>query len=382
MSTSKFNQTSLMMEECNYLISYYDHEQIIYLYVLSPLALIGILLNALCVYIYGNRSFSTSSTAFKYLRYLSVVDLLICCIQLPYTLSFYTQAANKHDYLRGHLFLIYIYLPIANMLSNLATLLTLLVTIERLVSVKWPTRKARLFSSSRFCFSCMLAIAISVAVNFVYFFYFRLNNCYDLEPNKFTNTFFMKSFTYIREALMRIIPILIMSVSNTIIIRTVRASRRRMKRSAKATTPHLIDQSNEQASPGKPSMLALNNLVNDNSMMIDLVESKQADAKEKRPLVKKVKKAQKLKKDNQITYMAIFVFVLYTIGSVPMLIVIPNVFFSNEQLQTFEYKELAAIANLLELSQSFLRFFIYFCFTTQFRLVFYGIFSKTSKQVI
>lgn len=67
-----------------------------------------------------------------------------------------------------------------------------------------------------------------------------------------------------------------------------------------------------------------------------------------------------------------------------MVFAYPGLLFSVEQIQTDYYKIFALLANILELIQcSVVRFLIYFCFTTQFREVFYKMlgFKRTKPNV-
>ncbi len=76
------------------------------------------------------------------------------------------------------------------------------------------------------------------------------------------------------------------------------------------------------------------------------------------------------RQDNQLTLMTICVALLYIACSVPMclIILLPSLVWKTNVTDTHEYKHFAAICNSLELFQCLVRFFIYYFFTTQFRV--------------
>lgn len=364
MINDDFENLTVERSDCNVTLTYFPIEAIIYRYILCPLAVSGILFNIISIHIYGDKSFAT--TAFKYLRLLAIVDLVICTIVIPYCIAFYTPARDADDIFGRYVYLFYIYIPLSNIFSNLATLLTILVTIERLVSVRWPTHKTTLFSPFRFKLSCVIVVSYDLAINFVYFFFYKVAKCADPTYNEFAKHPLMKVFTLFREISLRFVPIVILIVSNGIIIHTVQQSRNRMKKRAPpksapstATATTAVEETKNDSK----------NVATVENIQVELASNGKKDNKS-------AKKPKKSRKDNQLTHMAIFVAIVYIIGSIPMILVTPGIVYSVENTSTVTYKILAAIANVLELSQSCLRFFIYFCFTTQFRLLFFQFYLR------
>ena len=94
--------------------------------------------------------------------------------------------------------------------------------------------------------------------------------------------------------------------------------------------------------------------------------------------------AKRNRQDNQLTLMTICVALFYIICSVPMclIILLPNLIWDTDVSDTKLYKHFAAICNSLELIQCSVRFFIYYFFTTQFRVELRKIFSflKVEKK--
>lgn len=118
------NQTSCPLD-----MHYLSVEMYGYLFVVCPLAFVGILLNLISLKCFLDKSFN--SVTFKYLRLITLTDFFICVIIIPYCVLFYTQPFNKYDLYGRNLYLAFLYMPGANVAINVAMLLNLLVTIER-----------------------------------------------------------------------------------------------------------------------------------------------------------------------------------------------------------------------------------------------------------
>jgi hypothetical protein len=111
--------------DCIVKSSYLEIEAYCYLFIMCPLALIGIVLNIISLRVFNDKSFN--SVTFKYLRLIAITDLFICIIVIPYCLTAYTQPLNKIDMFARHFYLVYIYIPGANLAINLSMFLNLLV---------------------------------------------------------------------------------------------------------------------------------------------------------------------------------------------------------------------------------------------------------------
>ena len=72
-------------QSCFIKSNYFFEEQIIYLYIICPLAIIGIILNILSIKVFNDKSFNT--VAFCYLRLMTWFDLVICGIVVVYCLK-------------------------------------------------------------------------------------------------------------------------------------------------------------------------------------------------------------------------------------------------------------------------------------------------------
>jgi len=79
---------------------YFDFERYCYLFVMFPLAVIGIILNIVNLKVFNDKSFN--SVTFKYIRLITITDLFICITIIPYFLTAYTQPFNKYDLFARH----------------------------------------------------------------------------------------------------------------------------------------------------------------------------------------------------------------------------------------------------------------------------------------
>jgi hypothetical protein len=328
-TTTSTISTQLQQEQnssdCTLKPSYILEEQICYLYIMCPLAIIGLILNIISIKVFNDKSFNT--VAFCYLRLMTYFDLIICAIIIIYCLTAYTSSLNKYDLFIRHLYLAYIYIPIANIASNLTMLIKLLVTAERLISIRWPTKKYKLFKKSRYYISCVIVVLISIVFNFLYFFLYEVHLC-SLSTREFTKTIYWKTYGYVKEVLMRVVPIVLLTGANGLLIYTVKMSRKRMQNSRKNSNAII------------------------KSEIIDIAANKRS------------------RQDLQLTVMTIIVAAMYSICSVPMVFAYPGLVFDEPQLSTKFYRIYAASVNILELIQSSFRFIIYYSFTTQFRNIF------------
>lgn len=157
----------------------------------------------------------------------------------------------------------------------------------------------------------------------------------------------------------RVLPIAILIIANIMLIAIVQSSRNRMKNKTR------VQQNNVESSSGDCCRCITN-------LFKKADEANGEDAASNKNLIKTAA-AKRNRQDNQLTHMTICVAVLYIFCSVPMsmMILLPKLIYKENYgiiANGYDYKILAAIANSLELLQCSLRFFIYFFFTTQFRI--------------
>lgn len=343
---------SLNTSECSLRPTYFEWEPIYYLAIMCPIAIIGLFSNVITFRIFLDKNFN--SVTFKYLKLITIIDFLICLTVIPYCLTSYTQAFNYYDLFLRNIYLAYIYLPMANLLITLSMYLNLLVTIERLISVGWPTKKYILFKPSRYYISCVCVVLLSVLFNLCLFFLFEAKFCYSsIVPSDFFSKMkaFLDVYQIFKEIITRVLPLIILIISNVILICIVKKSRKKMRKNR--------DKNHKKEMKSKCSFIT------------SLCQAK------KQP-TKRVTNKRKVNQDNQLTLMTIFVAILYTATTIPMVFAFPGLIFQNTQSTV--YKTYAAWSNILELIQCSFRFIIYICFTTQFRLAVVKMFTFKTES--
>lgn len=195
---------------------------------------------------------------------------------------------------------------------------------------------------SRFESSCIIALLLAIFFNSCLFFLYEAKYCsVTIQPTRFSLEMyrFLHYYQIFKEIVTRVVPIIILIISNVFLIFVVKKSREKIRKksiSASASTT------------GKQS---------------------------KKPM-----------QESQLTKMTIFVAILYIATVTPMIFAFPGLVFKD--MSTPAYKTYAALSNILELIQCSCRFVIYICFTSNFRdsllnmfkLNYYSNLQTTSKK--
>lgn len=201
---------------------------------------------------------------------------------------------------------------------------------------------------------------IAVISNIANFFLYQIELCKSVITRSFTTESWWAIYGLVKEVLTRILPIVLLIIFNIILICIVKSSRRRMNESVNFNS----SKNSKVKLNGK---IPLINCVTSNNNKSKLRnESKESSKQLLRNPVNK-----RNRQENQLTWMTIFVAILYSFSSIPMVFAYPGLIFKAEQTQTSVYKMYAVLVNILELLQCSFRFLIYYCFTTKFRQVFH-----------
>lgn len=175
----------------------------------------------------------------------------------------------------------------------------------------------------RFELSCGGTLFISLFLNGILFILYEAKRCQQtILATNFHLRFhkLLEIYQIIKEILTRVLPIMILIISNLVICLKVKRS-------------HQNSKKNE-------------------SISVSVHHSRS-------------KTRKKSFQERQLTNMSIFVAVLYVSTTVPMIFAFPGLLFKDTS--TPVYKTYAALSNILELVQCSFRFAIYVCFTRKFR---------------
>ena len=215
------------INNCSVALQYKPVEEIFYLYFMSPLCLIGLILNVINLIVFSDRSFK--NLTFKYLRLVAFVDCITCTLVFIYCITNYTRPRTLNDKYFRIWYLVNVYFPLANITAGCNVLLTITVTIERLVSVRWPMSKQRLFSSNRVLLTLIICFLFPVLANSVNFLVYKVGECNNLDVTILATTQAYKYFGICKEILLRFIPICILICSNCLLLSTVHAANKKFK---------------------------------------------------------------------------------------------------------------------------------------------------------
>ena len=218
---------SLITNNCSVALEYKFFEHLSYLYFMSPLCVIGLLLNVINLIIFSDRSFK--NLTFKYLRLIAFVDCITCILVFIYCITNYTRPRTFNDKYFRIWYLVNVYFPLANITAACNVLLTLTVTIERLVSVRWPMSKQRLFSPNRVLLTLIIAFLFPIIANSVNFLVFKVGECNNLDLTILATTKAYKYFGMCKEILLRFVPICILICSNCLLLSTVHVANKKFK---------------------------------------------------------------------------------------------------------------------------------------------------------
>ncbi|CAF0989231.1 unnamed protein product [Didymodactylos carnosus] len=400
---SSIIRSNVGSNNCTLSLQYKFIEQIVYLYIMSPLCIIGLLLNIINLWIFSDRSFK--NLTFKYLRLIAFVDCITCILVFIYCITNYTKPSSLKDKYFRTWYLVNVYFPLANITAGCNVLLTITVTIERLVSVRWPMEKQKLFSSNRVLITLIMVFLFPIVANSVNFLVYKISKCNNAEQTQIAVTLAYKYFGIIKEILLRFIPICILICSNCLLLMTVRKARQKIRKPAKKmkivyeqrsmtimtplsacyTQMDKIIDGNDGSCYTTPVNKYLSNsqsqtddLINhqehiyprESAMSITSSVSVSGTHRESKltSATSTPHHTRKQNQERQLTIMLIWLSTLYLCGQIPMLFAYPNFVFRN--ISGAAYKYYALVVNLMELVTYLANFFIYITFTTQFQLVF------------
>ncbi|CAF3723666.1 unnamed protein product [Rotaria socialis] len=379
---------SSTIKNCNVSLQYKFIEHIVYLYVMSPLCLIGLILNVINLIVFSDPSFK--NLTFKYLRLIAFVDCITCILVFIYCITNYTRPRTLNDKYFRIWYLVNVYFPLANITAACNVLLTITVTIERLVSVRWPMDKQRLFSSNRILITLFICFLFPILANSINFLVYKVGECNNLSLTSIAKTTAYEYFGMCKEILLRFIPICILVFSNCLLLSTVHAANKKFKSHkrplqsiskipAATTTTTTTTVFRPSVSNGCDTT-PINKYLSESQSQTDNLLSRSLSCESTLPTNVKQKTlsfpiklfskihSRKQQQERQLTIMLVWLSTLYLCGQIPMLFAYPNFVFKDVSKSSYKYY--ALVVNLLELTTYLANFFIYVRFTSQFQQVF------------
>ena len=223
----------------------------------------------------------------------------------------------------------------------------------------WPMKKYILFKPSRYYLSCVCVLVLAIIFNLCLFFLYDAKYCEStIVPSRLNNANMKRildNYQIFKEIITRVLPLIILIISNVILICIVKNRDRNSRRDATIANHNINNKD-------KFKNWLCFCFQNRSDLSTQRQQSNQASKSSSSKPKRKVNN-----QDNQLTLMTICVAILYTASTIPMVFAFPNLIFKDLQLSSPIYKTYAAWSNILELIQCSFRSIIYVCFTTQFR---------------
>lgn len=204
-------------------------------YIVPIVCVFGITCNAFNTIILTRRSMKGSP--YTYLLALAVTDIMVLTLSL-------VESALAKPFGQGiffwQLYDAYIFYPFANVFSNSSVWITVIMTLERYISVRYPL-KAKEICTRRLARRTIVAtVLISLVVNLPRFFCSAVMRndagTYERRSTEFESSDFYRLFTWLHIAVLHFIPCLLLMYLNASLIAIVfKANRRRAQLRASPT---------------------------------------------------------------------------------------------------------------------------------------------------
>ncbi|TPP56507.1 FMRFamide receptor [Fasciola gigantica] len=204
----------------------------------APICIVGIIANTLNIVVL-TRAWMSSSTNI-YLTAVAVIDLLYLALSLMFSLWFHPEMQVYETFARATTLI----RPSANLCSNTTTWLTLCFTMERYVAVSYPILGRRICTQRRARCAVVCIVIFSTIVTLPDYLTYNVirpvsnsSQAYQIVTSPIYDTLDQIGYSYINQAVFVFIPMILLIVFNTLLIRSVlRASKGRRSLAQSATT--------------------------------------------------------------------------------------------------------------------------------------------------
>ena len=202
-------------------------EYIGYIYILPFICSLAVIFNFLVLLVFARSNFQTriGSSTLTYLRGLAVADGMASLVSLPIGFLRCLKSNNPGQEYFWNWYDKFVYLPISNTFGISSVWITVAVSLERCIFVSSNTVRVRnkaMFRARTAKVTLMLIYVFAFAISFPMFYYYE---SLSVENNTLTISTFGKSVNYeiyswIRMFLAKLIPIIVVTSCNIILIKT------------------------------------------------------------------------------------------------------------------------------------------------------------------
>ncbi|ELU13492.1 hypothetical protein CAPTEDRAFT_216220 [Capitella teleta] len=206
-----------------------DLHYIGYMYVITPMTIIGTFLNLInqCIFYKYRHHGST----YFYLLSLAAIDMICLLLAVPIGPIRCVPPSHSWEHWARGVYESYFYLGLGVVFDTISIWCTMVMSVDRYVQVRASHRSSAVFVESNQGPKRILVavVALSVTVNMPYFFIKELDADGHAIDRAFTMTRGFQIYTWIRMGLVKILPVLTVAVANGLLIKVLVDVNRRRK---------------------------------------------------------------------------------------------------------------------------------------------------------
>ncbi len=195
-----------------------------YLYVYSPVCLLGIIFNVLNLIILCRRSLKLHPSTCSLLVGLAWFDLLCLVLAAPLGFVRCLPYAYTWEKMLRNVYETYIFLPLVNTLATGSVWLTVVISVERFLFVKhWLLARRLCAPNSTPKIILAITLISALGINMPYFFYQTLDENGNIVKTDFGEGFGFYCYMWIRLTFVKFLPIILATAFNILLLVTVRS---------------------------------------------------------------------------------------------------------------------------------------------------------------
>ncbi|GAV02032.1 hypothetical protein RvY_12645 [Ramazzottius varieornatus] len=366
--TSSNSSTNLTADD----IALEHIEHFLYGIVMPTLSFLGIIGNILNLVVLTRPNLMKIVT-YTYFRAMAIADLGTMITVLIFVFELTGMKATTY---LGSLFQAHVTLALLNAFVGSSVLTIVAVTFERWLSICHPLQAKNIQSPLRAKIIIACAWITSFILYLPYSFRKYVSECWDsvanepvysvVEDKHFTHSPGFEAYGWIREFILRIIPMVVLVALNIRIVfalRTVQSRRRRLRGGVNNTTPKQKPTVSNHSAARRCSEVSAGGITRGSSMRTS----------EKQTPAQKLE-YRRLQEERRLVLLLIGIVVMFIICVTPaaILLCIPG---ADEDF-TFGLKLFRAVANVLELTNYSLNFYVYVGCSSEFRMTFVSVFCR------
>lgn len=207
----------------------YSAEYYGYLYIFTPVTIIGIVLNCFNLAILSRTTFKGCSSTFTFLTAMSVADLIYLCLVCPVGITRCTEIHYIWQIISRQAYEIYFHHPMSNTFGTASVWLTTSVAVERFITVTKRSLAPHLCTKNIARVIIVFIYCFAFIIHIPYFFYRDISADGTREYTKFGESDAFKVYSWFRTILAKYIPIIVVIIFNLLLLASVCQSNKKMK---------------------------------------------------------------------------------------------------------------------------------------------------------